>query len=104
MKIKVELNNVFVDFPCALCGNYYQADSAIATLHNDDNKSLGDVCPQCIEAGLDGIKDRIRGRIEYLQSHIEWLKSILNQDLDILPTVEEWQQFEEQCDRELMND
>lgn len=102
MKLKLELNNVFVDFPCELCGNYYQTGSAIVTLH-DDNQNLGYVCPQCIKAGLDGIKDRIRGRIEYQQSQIESLKSILNQDLDI-PTVEEWQQFEEQCDRELMKD
>ena len=100
MKLGLEPNNVFMEFPCECCGNHYEAGSAIAALYDDEGQHLGYMCPQCVEAGADGIKERIKQHIKHHQDQIQRLESLLKQDFDV-PTIEQWRECEERCDREL---
>ena len=73
--IKEQSNNVFIDIPCALCGQFFEPNDTVHSLYQDGN-ALGDVCLRCVENAKNGNTGRIDRHASRLNEHTWWLDQI----------------------------
>ena len=98
-------------YKCAICGDafdlheFVKQSGSVATLQsNDGNQHLGYVCPDCLDAGPDGMKDAIERYSKTLDSHAREYRGLNSaiktgfEDIQILDKYQEWQ--DDAADRE----
>ncbi len=99
MKTEFIPNNVFLDFPCGICGSYYELSFVTVALHLDDGTTISDVCPMCLEAGKTGLEERAKERIRLLGEKMERANQMLERiaRIDHFPTLQEYRKAEDEA-------
>lgn len=97
MKIELDYERMYTEFPCSICGEYFELTPVIAVLRYDDG-TRGDVCPMCLKAGKDGFKNRAKNRIKSLVQEMKRTKRMLKlvDKIDELPTFEDFEKANEE--------
>jgi len=97
MKIQLAGNNFGGDWTCSVCGQEFQLDMVTAIAYDDDGDRIGDVCPACLEAGPEGMPERMRGHAEALRERAsnlramaDWMDQEADRGLIEAPTLGEW--------------
>ncbi len=62
--------------PCELCGTLFKPGSIVGMFRGDDGNLIGGVCPECLNAGKEGVKDRIRDAIKHHERELQRLKGL----------------------------
>ena len=96
MIITFKDNRVFCRFPCLFCGDSFKLGIAAIEAHIPQEKRPELMCEECLEAGADEIKERLKRRAKGLRAEANWLDDLAEQDFD-LPTFEEYEKFCEQA-------
>lgn len=106
MRIQFEPCNVATRWPCCVCGGHTEKHSVYAMAKNDDGSEWGFVCEQCIGAGADGMKERMRQQVEraFEAARVACHNAALfEREVFTCPTMADWEQAEndwwERCRR-----
>jgi len=106
MKIVLLRNNVFQRERCFCCGEVFDSNCVIAAIleeelneakshhlirHHHNTKTAGYVCEGCLEAGRDGVKQKMLERASELYSYACFVRQKANEDIE-LPTIETYQE------------
>jgi hypothetical protein len=87
--VQVRQHNSSMRFPCVLCGEYHMQDLANAELKiSGDDDEVGDVCPECLDAGPAGTAERTREYVQYLREKADALEA-LAKEVEMMP-VDDW--------------
>lgn len=81
MKIQVESNDFDEVARCHLCGTTFRLSEVVSRAYDDADKFLTDVCPDCIAAGPDGMRQRILQQAESLRSQAADLEQLAKMKL-----------------------
>lgn len=78
MRISVacERNNLFVDWPCILCGEHYELDETVQHLVIDGQRTEDMVCEHCAAELKAGKTTRITNHVFQTIDQIQWLTTI----------------------------
>lgn len=77
MYTKAKTHNMGANFSCVLCGTDHQQNHACVELIDPDTSGvIGDICPDCIEAGPEGAAARTREYAYKLvrKAEAQWLE------------------------------
>ena len=101
MKIILTNNHMLTKFPCSICGEYFELSPVTAALRFDDG-TYGDVCPECLKAGKDGLKKRVGIRIDRLVQEKECAERLMElvDQIEDMPTFEAFEQANEEVSME----
>jgi hypothetical protein len=87
MDIKIERNNVYVNWICCACGKEFELEAVIATAYVN-NEEIGGVCPMCLKEGSAGIAQRMREHAAMLRQHAQALEWFAAQPINAPPFTE----------------
>ena len=80
--VTIESNCCFCKMSCELCAVEFKPGSAAANMRID-GESAGVVCEECLEAGIGGVRQRIRSGAESLRRGAEYLDSLAAADINL---------------------
>lgn len=72
---------------CAICSSIYSLRITRASVYSAQGIGYGDVCPECIESGSEGIKARLLGNIQRLREFADELEALSCEPIQ-LPELE----------------
>ena len=72
---------------CVICGSIYCLKTARASVYSQHGIEYGDVCPECLELGSEGIKARLLGNIQRLREFADELEALSRESVQ-LPGLE----------------
>ncbi len=90
MRIQLDRGCGYFDRTCVLCGGFFETHAVQAFVHAEQVGSRGVVCPDCVKAGPEGIRDRIRHHTETLREWAELYDRLATERIEV-PTFEEWE-------------
>ena len=78
MKISVdtERNNLFIDWPCVLCGKSFDLDDTVKVLSIDSQKTDHMICENCAADVEAGRTTRISQNVIDTAEHLQWLTEV----------------------------
>jgi len=79
LEIKIEPNNLLVDWTCWVCGSEFGLDMLTAVAYVDGEK-VGDICSECLKGGVNEIKKQLLKKAARLQTLAQRTKRILEDD------------------------
>lgn len=72
---------------CTICSSIYSLRITRASVYSAQGIGYGDVCPECIESGSEGIKARLLGNIQRLREFADELEALSREPIQ-LPELE----------------
>lgn len=72
---------------CVICGSIYSLKKARASIYSQHGIEYGDVCPECLESGSEGIKARLWENIQRLREFADELEALSREPMQ-LPGLE----------------
>jgi hypothetical protein len=75
MKIetKSDRNNLFIEWPCIICGELFELDETVELLVIDGRKTDDIVCEHCAADLKAGRTTRLNGHVLETVEHLHWL-------------------------------
>lgn len=61
---------------CLVCGCLYNLKTARASVYSHQGIDYGDICPDCLALGAQGIKSRLQANIQRLREFADELESL----------------------------
>ena len=90
MQVKLDKGFGYFNRPCALCGDGFETCVPQAVAYNDDGSRVGLVCLACVEAGPDGVRDRMRAAAATLHAYAADLEQTAAEETIDMPSADEW--------------
>lgn len=84
MKISVDIerNNLFIDWPCILCGKSFELDEITKVLFIDGKKTDNMICENCAADIQAGRTTRIAQNMIDTAEHLAWLTAVAHSILN----------------------
>ena len=61
---------------CMICSSIYSLRKARASVYSQQGIQYGDVCPDCLESGAEGIKARLLDNVQRLREFADELEAL----------------------------
>ena len=90
MQVKLDKGFGYFNRSCALCGGDFETRVPQAVAYNDDGRRVGLVCLACVEAGTDGVRDRMRAAAATLHAYAADLQQTAADDAIAMPSAADW--------------
>ena len=100
MQVKLDRGFGYFNRSCVLCGDAFETRVPQAVAYNNDGSRVGLVCLACVEAGPDGVRDRMRAAAATLHAYAADLEQTAAEEQIDMPSVDEWQRRMDEDDAE----
>jgi hypothetical protein len=78
---------------CVICGSIYNLKTARASVYSQQGIEYGDACPDCLEAGPEGMKERLLENARRLREFAAELESLSQEPVHISGLEDEFKVY-----------
>ena len=78
---------------CFVCERQFTPENVLAALRGDTGMICGDVCPACLAAGAEAMRETLERALSWARVIVEHYEELLAEDLEA-PTLTEYRLFD----------